>query len=175
MRYLMTAIALAAGIVSAQARAEVVDLAANGFEIRQTLHIAASPQKVWATLVQPAKWWNSAHTFSGNADGLTLDAHAGGCWCEKLPNGGSVQHLVVTYVAPEKTLILRGALGPFFNTGTENALNWTLNAVGDETDVVLVFRAGGYVKGGFEKLAPAVDEVLKEQFSRLKSRLETKP
>ena len=96
-----------------RASAEVVSVAGNGFELRETAHTAASSDKVYAALLLPSRWWNSAHTFSQSASNLTLDARAGGCWCETLPNGGSVEHMRVVYVSPGKTLRLRGALGPF--------------------------------------------------------------
>ena len=103
-------LASAAGERSA---AEVLGVAGNGFEVRETAHTAASPDKVYAALLLPARWWSSNHTFSGNAANLTWDARAGGCWCETLPNCGSVEHLRVVYVSPGKALRLRGALGPF--------------------------------------------------------------
>ncbi len=92
------------------ASAEVVSAAANGFEVRETAHAAAAPDKVYAGLLLPAHWWNSDHTFSGSAANLTLDARAGGCWCESLPNGGSVEHLRVVFASPGKMLRMRGAL-----------------------------------------------------------------
>ncbi len=77
------------------AAAEVISVAGNGFEVRETAHVAASPDKVYAVLLLPAQWWSSDHTFSGDAANLSLDARAGGCWCETLAGGGSVQHLQV--------------------------------------------------------------------------------
>src|SRR5277367_1894554 len=80
-----------------RAAAEVINVATNGFEVRETVHVAAAPDKAYAALLLPARWWGSDHTFSGNAANLTLDARAGGCWCESLPDGGSAEHLRVVY------------------------------------------------------------------------------
>src|SRR5688572_16887522 len=100
-------------IPSAYASAEVVSAESNGLEVRHTLQLAAASEAVYAALVQPARWWNPQHSWSGQSSNLTLDAQAGGCFCEKLPTGGSVQHLTVVMVKPLQELRMRGALGPF--------------------------------------------------------------
>ena len=68
-----------------RATAEVLSVAANGFEVRETAHAAAAPDKAYAEMLMPAHWWSSDHTFSGSAANLVLDARAGGCWCEPWP------------------------------------------------------------------------------------------
>ena len=62
-------------------------------------------------------WWDSSHTFSGNAENLSIDDKAGGCFCENLENGGSVRHLEVVFVDPGKTLRMIGGLGPLSSDG----------------------------------------------------------
>jgi hypothetical protein len=61
------------------------------------------------------------HTFSRNAANLSLELHAGGCFCERLKNDGSVQHMQVVYVAPGEALRLRGALDPLQIEGVAHA------------------------------------------------------
>lgn len=158
---------------SIQAPAAVVDVATNGFTVRITAHIAAPPDKAYAVLVRPAQWWSADHTFSGNPANLSLEAKAGGCWCEKLPNGGSVAHLTVAYIDPGKVLRLRGALGPFQGYGVEGAMTWSLKAGGDGTDLSLEYTLGGYNKDGFEAWSKAANEVLSEQVARLKQSIES--
>jgi uncharacterized protein YndB with AHSA1/START domain len=172
MRYLFLIFALAG---AAPAAAEIVDAGATGMEIIHSQRIAANPQTVWAMLVQPRRWWSAAHTFSGSASNLTLDAKPGGCWCETLPDGGGVRHMTVGFIAPAKTLVLRGALGPFYNMGVDGAMTWALIAAGTETEVAVTYRVGGYVKEGFGKWAQPVDGVLGEQIARLKQAVEAKP
>jgi uncharacterized protein YndB with AHSA1/START domain len=154
-------------------RAEVTDAATNGFTLRETAHIKASPDKVYAAITMPSLWWSSAHTFSGSARNLTLDARAGGCWCESLPNGGSVQHLTVVMAAPGKTLRLRGALGPFQTMAVDGAMVWTLAPGDGGTDLTLTYTLAGYVKDGFGEIAKGADGVLAEQVQRLTAYLET--
>jgi uncharacterized protein YndB with AHSA1/START domain len=165
----LCASALAIGAPLGQrAQAEVVSAAANGFEVRGSVHVAAAPDKAYAALLQPAKWWASDHTFSGSAANLSLDARAGGCWCESLPDGGSVEHMRVVYVAPGKTLRMRGALGPFQGLGVDGAMTWSVKAGASGTDISFSYVLGGYAKEGLEGLSKAADRVLGEQLESLR-------
>jgi addiction module HigA family antidote len=82
------------------AGAAVVDVGPNGFTVQIAAHISATPATVYAALIRPALWWSPDHSFSGNSANPSLDAKAGGRWCEKLPNGGSIVHLSVVYTDP---------------------------------------------------------------------------
>jgi hypothetical protein len=157
-----------ASLPGERAAAEVVAVAGNGFEIRETAHMAASSDKVYAALLLPARWWNSDHTFSGSAANLVLDARAGGCWCETLPGGGSVEHLRVVYVSPGKILRMRGALGPFQGLAVDGVMTWSVKSVADGTDVSFTYSIGGYAKDGFDELSKMTDHVLGEQMARFK-------
>jgi hypothetical protein len=148
--------------------AEVLSVGPDGFEVRETVHVSAAPDKAYAALLQPARWWASDHTFSGNAANLTLDARAGGCWCESLPNGGSAEHMRVVFVAPGSTVRLRGALGPFQSMGAEGAMTLSVKGAAGGTDVSISFAFGGYSKDGFDTLSKAADHVLGEQLERLR-------
>jgi hypothetical protein len=101
--------------------------------------LAAAPDKAYAALLQPARWWSSEHTFSGSAAKLTLDARAGGCWCETLTDGGSVEHMRVVYVAPGRVLRLRGALGPLQGLGVEGAMTLSVKAGASGADITLSY------------------------------------
>jgi Polyketide cyclase / dehydrase and lipid transport len=161
--------ALAAAVsLGRPAAAEVISAGQNGFEIRETVHVTAAPDKAYAALLQPARWWSSEHTFSGSAANLKLEARAGGCWCEALPDGGSVEHMRVVYVAPGKVLRLRGALGPLQGLGVEGAMTWSVKAGASGADITIGYAAGGYVKDGFDGLSKGVDHVLGEQLERLR-------
>jgi hypothetical protein len=162
-----------ASMAAGRIAAEVLDAGSGGFEIRQTAHTAAPPDKAYAALLVPARWWASEHTFSRNAANLTLDARAGGCWCETLPNGGSVEHLRVVFVAPGTTLRLRGALGPFQALAADGTLTWTLKGGADGTDITVSYSLAGYAKDGFVDAAKTVDRVIGEQLDRLKKLIDS--
>lgn len=153
--------------------AAVVDSQPNGFALQQSFHTAAPPDKVYDALIHPALWWSSAHTFSQSAANLSIDARGGGCFCEKLANGGSVQHAVVVDAEPGEMLRLRGPLGPFQGQGVDSALTFTLKAKDGGTDLTMDNIVGGYMKGGFGDWGAKADGMLSEQMTRLKAYLET--
>ena len=146
----------------------------NGFVIRQEIYVRAESQKVWTTLVdQVGGWWKSEHTFSKDSKNLSIDARPGGCFCERLPNGGGVEHLRVVHVKPGELLRLSGALGPLQTSALAGPLTWKLTGADGATKIELSYIVGGFMEGGFDKVAPAVDSVLHEQLLRLKSFVET--
>jgi uncharacterized protein YndB with AHSA1/START domain len=153
--------------------AAVTESDAGGFAIQQTVHIAAPPDKVYAALIVPAKWWDARHSYSGDAANLSIDAHGGGCFCEKLPNGGSVEHAEVVVAMPGEMLRLRGPLGPFQGQGVDGALTFTLKAAAGGTDLTLDNVIGGHMKGGFADWPGRADAMLAGQMGRLKAYLET--
>jgi uncharacterized protein YndB with AHSA1/START domain len=165
---------LALVLIAGPAAAAVVEATPNGFEVQATTHVAATPEAVYAALIRPSGWWSSDHTYSGDAANLSLEAKAGGCWCERLQGGGGVQHLVVVYAVPGSALRVRGALGPLQGLGVEGALTWTIKpAAGGGSDVTQTYVVGGFAPGGLAALAAPVDTVLGEQLARLKSSIET--
>jgi uncharacterized protein YndB with AHSA1/START domain len=172
MKHLLIA-ATALAVTATTAHAEVVDAQANGFQVKRTAVLNAPADKVYAALAQPSQWWNKDHTWSGSSANLSLAPMAGGCFCEKLPNGGSVMHMTVVFAQPGQGLRLFGALGPLQMSGAAGHLGWTLSETDGKTTLTQTYDVGGYMKGGLDKIAPGVDQVLSEQFDRLKAYVET--
>jgi uncharacterized protein YndB with AHSA1/START domain len=164
-------VALACMIGAAQA--EVTVAAQDRLAVKEAVHIAAPPARVYAALIRPGRWWGSAHSFSGNAANMNLEARAGGCWCEKLADGGSAEHMRVVLVEPGKLLRLRGALGPFQALAADGVMTVKLAPKDGGTDVIATYDLFGAIDGGFAAMAPTVDGVLSEQFARLKRLAET--
>jgi uncharacterized protein YndB with AHSA1/START domain len=160
-------------LAATTARAEVIDAVSNGFEIRQQVEIAAPAATVWASILQPATWWDSRHTWSGSAANLSLAAASGGCFCERLPNGGSVLHLSTVNAVPNQKLVLFGALGPLQMSGAAGHLAFVLTEKDGKTKLTITYDVGGYMKGGLDKIAAPVDGVLAQQVARLKAQVET--
>ncbi|HEY2683903.1 MAG TPA: SRPBCC family protein [Steroidobacteraceae bacterium] len=152
--------------------ADVLNVAAGGFQVHEAVHVKVSPEQAYDLLLRPSRWWSSEHTFSRNADNLTLDPHAGGCWCETLPDGGSVEHMRILWVSPGKALRLRGGLGPFQAMAVDGVLSFAIKASPDGSEVTLDYSLGGYSKDGFDALAKITDKVMNEQLERLKKALE---
>jgi hypothetical protein len=84
-----------------------------------------------------------------------------------------VEHLRVVYLAPGEMLRLSGALGPLQATGAGGSLSWKLTPAGSSTTVEVSYVVGGFMDGGFERIAPAVSGVIGEQLRRLKHFVET--
>ncbi len=153
---------------AAPADAAVTETGASGFAIREAAHIAATPDAVYAALIHPKSWWNKAHTFSGDAANLSMEARAGGCFCETWGDA-SVRHATVVFVQPGKALRLRGPFGPFQGEGVAAAMTFTLKPADGGTDLVLDDVVGGYMRGGFAKWPEAADAMLGDLVAHLKA------
>jgi uncharacterized protein YndB with AHSA1/START domain len=170
-RAILMAIALT--LVGTPALSEVVNVAAGGFQLREEADVRTDPAALYEALTaRVGSWWNPAHTYSGDSTNLSIAAAPGGCFCEKLPGGG-VLHMTVVYAAPGKALRMTGALGPMQGSGLAGTLTWELKKIEGGTQLVVTYSVGGYMPGGFEKIAPLADGMLGEQVRRLKSFAET--
>jgi uncharacterized protein YndB with AHSA1/START domain len=146
----------------------------NGFLVKFEVSVIAPPAKVYEALVgQIGSWWNPEHTYSHDAKNLSIDPRPGGCFCEKLPNGGGVEHLRVVYIAAPQLVRFSGTLGPLQASGLAGSMTWKLNGSAENTRVQLSYSVGGFIDGGFEKIAPAVESMLSDQLNRLKLFVET--
>jgi uncharacterized protein YndB with AHSA1/START domain len=168
MRLLLLA-ALAAS--AAPAGAEVKFSSPGSFEVEAKAVVAATPAQTYAMLGRIGEWWSKDHTYSGNAANLSLDLRAGGCFCERLKGGGSVEHMRVVYAEPGKRLRLHGGLGPLQGEAVAGTLTWSLRAVPGGTEVTQSYVVGGYIRMGGDKLAAPVDAVLSQQLGHLQSRI----
>ena len=160
-------------LVTLPAAADVVDRSASGFTLKTTVQIAGTPDRVYRALVDVGSWWGKDHTYTGDSRNLTITPQPGGCFCERLPNGGGVEHGRVTYVAPGALLRLNASLGPLQELGAAGSLTFQIVGSGAGSTVTMTYAVGGYVPGGFDPLAPIVDRVLAEQVSSLKAHVET--
>lgn len=167
-------------LAAAPARAEVVQQADNGFVVQASVTVATDPDATFAMLRTPAKWWDKDHTWTGNAENLYMDAQAGGCFCELIPNEptteggapqrtlrGSVQHMQILYVDPGRLLRLSGALGPLQGEAVTGVLTLTLKPIKGGTRISMDYVVGGFMRMSTAEIAPAVDKVMAAQLSRL--------
>lgn len=159
--------------LAAPASAEVQSASDAGFTLEASVTVVATPVEAYAALTRPSLWWNASHSYSGKSDNLTLDPRAGGCFCERLGNGGTVEHMRVVYADPAEQLRLQGALGPLQAEAAMGTLTWTIgSAPGDSVVITQSYVVGGYVRGGAARLAAPVDAVMSEQLTRLKAHLD---
>jgi len=147
--------------------AAVVGSSADGFTVREEVEFAGPRASAWKRLIDIGSWWDSQHTYSGRSSNLTLTLRPGGCWCEKLENGGFVRHLEVVLMIPERTLRLTGGLGPLQGIGATGALTFTLRSASPTTTTVIAeYSVVGYSHEGLASISAAVDQVLGEQLQR---------
>jgi hypothetical protein len=116
-----------------------------------------------------AEWWDPEHTYSGDSKNLSLNLSPGGCFCERFPKGGGIEHMRVTYLEPGKRIVFSGALGPLLYEATSGVMNVEIKTAAGGSQLILDYRAAGFFNGGAEKLAPQVDEVLAGQMKRLRT------
>jgi uncharacterized protein YndB with AHSA1/START domain len=160
--------------LSPVAASPAVQTGPNGFVVKLEATVAAPPARVYEVLVkQVGSWWDPAHTYSRDAGNLSIDARPGGCFCERLPGGGGVEHLRVVYVAPGEALRMSGALGPLQSSGLAGSLTWKMAGAPGGAKIEVSYSVGGFMEGGLEAIAPAVDAVLAVQLQRLKLFAET--
>lgn len=152
------------------ASAEVVATSTNGFQLRAEQTVEATPRDAWRALVRIQNWWNSSHTYSGDARRLRLDPRAGGCWCETWGDGQSVEHARVVLVMEHegvRTLRAVGGLGPLQEMGAVGVLTFAISPHAQGANIVMTYRVSGEPSLDLGQAAPLVDQVLMEQFGRL--------
>jgi uncharacterized protein YndB with AHSA1/START domain len=164
----LAAACLAGVALIGSAQAEVKAAAPDGFVIQLKGQAPLAREAAWSRLVDIASWWSGAHTYSGHAKALSVDAVAGGCWCESWADG-EVEHGRVVQVLRGSVLRFDTALGPLQGLGVVGVLTFTLTdgATPDTTAVVLDYRVSGSAQSGLDQMAAPVDQVLSEQFKRL--------
>lgn len=169
MRAVLIAAILALGL-SHPALAEVQSASPSAILIQAETTTSASPAETWQALTRIGRWWNPAHTFSGDARRLRLDARAGGCFCETWGEGQSVEHgrvILVMNHEGTRTLRLAGGLGPLQDMGVSGILTFLVSEDAAGAKITMTYRVAGDGALNLDQLAPLVDGVLSEQLGRL--------
>ena len=91
----------ASAALAAPASAEVVSRTADGFALRFQSGMETTPEDMIATVGELPKWWDKAHTYTGDNANLSLDFEPGGCWCETMADGARFQHARVVSITPD--------------------------------------------------------------------------
>jgi hypothetical protein len=153
-------------LASTAAQGEVVSAGPNGFHVRQSVEMVVPQDSAFASFGQVAAWWNAEHTYSGKSENLSMSLQPGGCFCERFPTGGGIEHMHVTFVDPGKRVILTGSLGPLLYLATTGVMDMTFERIAGGSKVTMDYKVAGFAEGGAEKMAPLVDAVLADQFKR---------
>lgn len=153
----------------APAAAEVAAAAPGSISLQAEAIVAATPEQAWRALTRIQNWWSNAHTYSGDASRLRLDARAGGCWCERW-DGQSVEHARVVLVMERdgvRTLRVLGGLGPLQEMGVSGVLTFVVAPDPQGARITMTYRVSGDPRLSLDQIAAGVDAVLMEQFGRL--------
>lgn len=165
-------------LVATPAKAEVKTVNDQGFSTLHAADVLAKPEDVWKRLLLIKDWWNPAHSWSGSTEGFYIDPQAGGCFCEifqekdkdgKIVPKGSVEHMRVIFAQPAKVLRMQGGLGPLQAEAATGTLTVAMEPLknGAGTRISFSYVVGGYMRFKTSEIAPAVDNVLREQFERM--------
>ena len=170
-------ILFAAAVLTANpAHAEVIATGENSFITRDAAVVSAEPKAVWLALISPSRWWNSSHTWSGDAANLRLTPQAGGCFCETIPENpdpkkitleGSAEHMRVVQAFPEQVLRMRGSLGPLQSEPVTGVLTIVISEVDAGTRIVWEYAVGGPMRYEVPMISKAVDAVMSQQLGGL--------
>lgn len=153
-------VAAALLFTGAPAAAEVVNSGAHGFELAYSVKVALKPADALAAFANVARWWDSEHTYSGHASNLSLTTEPGGCFCERFPAGGGIEHLRVTYADPGKRIVLTGGLGPLLYEATSGVMDVKVTPDAGGSTVSVNYRVAGFANGGAAQMAALVDRVV---------------
>ena len=162
-------------LAPAPVAADVVSASANGFEISHTVNLVQKPEIAFAAFRNVAGWWDGEHTYSGDAKNLSLALMPGGCFCERFPAGGGIEHMRVTYLDPGKRIVLTGSLGPLLYEATSGVMDVQIKSQAAGSQLTLNYRAAGFYKGNGAASAPIVDKVLSEQLKRFRAFATARP
>lgn len=166
------ALVLLACLAPASASAEVISASAAGFALEQRIEVATDPQRSWRALVEDiGAWWPRDHTWWGAESTLSLEARAGGCFCERAGER-SAEHLRVVFADAPNRLRLVGGLGPLQGMGLHGALEFSIDAREDSGSTVRMrYTVGGYSATDLSEFAPVVDRVQALQLEGLRKHL----
>ena len=150
--------------------AEVLEADDDGFVSAHEIAIEATPPRVFDALVDEIdRWWDPAHSYSGDAVSFSLDAACG--LCEGVDaDSGIVRHMRVEAWRPGKSLVLADGLGPLQRLGVAGSMSFDLEAAATGTRLAYRYSVSGRNVGDW---ADPVDRVQLGQLLRLKRYVET--
>ena len=163
----------ALGALACPVFGDLIETDDAGFVSSHEIEIAAPRDRVFDALIEEvAKWWDPAHSYSGEAANFSFDglSFGGMALVEDLGEGGFVIHLRVVFARVPETLILTGGLGPLQRLGVADSMSFDLEATQAGTQLKYRYTVNGR---NVALLAEPVDRVQLGQLERLKRYVET--
>jgi uncharacterized protein YndB with AHSA1/START domain len=153
-------------VLSNPAWAKADQVSASGFKISHEVATAATPAEVWKALGRIGRWWDPAHTWSGDARNMRIDLRAGGCFCESWRDQ-SVEHSRVIWAHKEQRLRMLGAFGPLQEWGVSGVAEFGIKPSDAGSTITFTYTVSGDARFKLDAVAPIVDQVLGSQVNRL--------
>ena len=155
-------------LLASPARAAVKKSTADDLTVEHKLPTSVAAADLFRAIGQVDRWWSSTHSWSGSAANLSLKLEAGGCFCERWPDG-SAEHGRVIQVQRDRLVRLNAALGPLMDLAISGVLTFQLSPAssGKGTDLLVTYRISGDSTHGLRGLAGPVDKVIGEAAARL--------
>lgn len=155
----------ALALIAAPASAEVFEKHDDAFVLMFEAAVDRPPDAIYGAIGQISRWWESSHTYSGDAANLSLILEPGGCWCEAMADGSTFEHGRVVVANPARMVGLNAPFGPLKGVATKSDFVLTWRAEGGG---VWTLRALYVVEGpGLGAMAEPVDSVMQIQFDNL--------
>ena len=167
-------ICLVIALTAAPALAEITAKGETGFNLKISREVQTEPAVVYEQFLKISEWWIKGHTWFGSSDNLSIEAKAGGCFCE-IDGERQVHHMLVTFVDPGREIKMTGGLGPLQMMGVHGGMSWRFEASETGTQIILSYNVSGFAPGGLLDLAEVVDAVLTAQIEALTARIESRP
>ena len=155
-------------MTTSNARAEVVSRSADGFSLRFAVGVEAAAEDVVTAVSELPRWWDPAHTYTGDSANLWLAFEEGGCWCERLADGTIFEHAVVTGIMADR-VTMTAALGPLHDKATKAELTFGSGPENRGRLVTVDFVVEG---PGLGAMADGVNTVMDQAFDRLIHQIE---
>jgi hypothetical protein len=92
-----------------------------------TMRDSHFPHRLWLRAKRSGQTWPCVFLRNGRAATVTVDARAGGCFCE-IARDRLAQHMQVVFAEPERMLRMIGGLGPLQGMGLSGVLEWRITA-----------------------------------------------
>ncbi|HWQ86028.1 hypothetical protein [Brevundimonas sp.] len=157
-------LAAALALFATPAAAEVVERSADHFVLRFELGLETTPEDIYGAVGDIGRWWDSAHTYSGDAANMTLPLEVGACFCEALADGKTFEHGRVVQADPGTGVLLEAPLGPL--RGRATVAQWSIGWSGGGRGYALILTY--VVRGaGLGAMADPVNGMMSVQFARL--------
>ena len=157
---LLSAVPLTVGL------GEVLQSAPDGFHLKIEIEIPIGSDDAYRKFVDDFnKWYDASHSYSQNAENLSLDLEQHSMF-ERLPEGGFVRHMEISFHQPGKSLRMLGGLGPLQTMGVSGCMEFKFAERDGKTVVSMEYIVTGASFQKLDRLAAPVDGVMNAQLQR---------